>query len=105
MVKEKPEDAAESVGKPARISLDYATDNSQMSAYHDANRADIRDRRSLKTGILSAMIHAMIQPVRAIAIHDPTERKVRLDMCLVPRNSRTYLDMIYQLNEEASRPV
>ena len=63
-------------------------------AYQEANSAEMRASRSLKTGMDSAMIHAITQPTRMIAIQDPTASQVRLDMCWVPRKRRTYLVII-----------
>jgi hypothetical protein len=49
-----------------------------------AKREEMRESRSLKTGIDSAMIQAMNQTTVMMANQDPTARGVRRIMCLVP---------------------
>lgn len=49
----------------------------------------IRLSRSLNTGMASAMIQAMIQQVRAMATHDPIEKRSRRCIRSVPRKRRT----------------
>ena len=72
--------------------MDGHTNKVRSHAHHDAKREEIRPKRSLKTGILSAMIHAMTHIVRVIATQDPMANQVFSPMCLVPRKSLTYLD-------------
>lgn len=55
----------------------------------EANKAEMSPSRELKLGILSAMIHAMIQSVSVMPAQDPMASHVREPMCRVPRKIRT----------------
>ena len=65
--------------------------NTPLSPYVNqlAKSALIRLRRSLKTGIASARIHATIQRVSTISAHTPKLPQVLLLIRSVPRNRRT----------------
>lgn len=56
---------------------------------HETNRDEIRESRSLKVGMLSAMIKATIQKTLMMPVHEPTASHVLVDICLVPLKRRT----------------